>query len=328
MKLWNGHISLLLLAAGLLAGACTREPVGQEAGEIRFRVLNEWQDVTKGASIYDGGTMSSGSFKAAAYEHGTTNAYISPTTVSWVSSAWEFADGKHYWPASGSLDFHAWMPATPPSYIEQSYSAGHPGFTCTALPLTSAGQEGLQEYVYAFAADKSKAGSGASGVSLNFQHPFATISFRIAVQHTGITLNNITISGVNNNGSYSHNGGGSGWSSLSSSGNFVGSYSLDLDAGVAPYVMGPYLVIPQGFTPQNISVTYTPDGGSAITKSGNIGSLTWVAGHHYQYTFLLKMNFTVTVTDLETAQPNVTTDVTVTDLENGGYQDYTRYITP
>ena len=337
MKLGNAHIVLLLLAAGLLAGACTREPVGQEAGEIRFRVLNEWQDVTKGASIYDGGTMASGSFKAAAYEHGTTNAYISPTTVSWVSSAWEFADGKHYWPASGSLDFHAWMPATPPSYIEQSYSAGHPGFTCTALPLTSAGQEGLQEYVYAFAADKSKAGSEASGVSLNFQHPFATISFRIAVQHTGLTLNSITLSrfeneityGVNNNGSYSHNGGGNCWSSLSSSGDFVGSYSLDLDTGTAPYEMGPYLVIPQTFSPyQRISVRYTPDGEAALTKWANIPSLTWEAGHHYQYTFLLKTNFTVTVTDLETAQPNVTTDVTVTDLENGGYQDYTRYITP
>ena len=333
MKRWNLHISLLLLAAGLLAGACTREPAGQEAGEIRFRVLNEWQDVTKGASIYDGGTMSSGSFAVEAYAGNTTTAYISPTTVSRVSSAWEFADGKHYWPAEGNLSFHAWMPFDPSSYDPPSYItdltysyADGPGFSCT-LPLTSDDQDLLTEYVYAYAKDRDKSHDGATGVPLNFRHPFATIRFCFAVAHSGIILNRITLGGVKSTGTYTHEGG---WTSPGGSGTFEwGTYDQSLNA---PYQTGDYLVMPQTIGTQTITVTYTdnrdPEHPASVSRTGTISLPRWEAGTHYLYTILLKTNFTVTVTDLETAQPNVTTDVSVTDLENGGYQDYTRYIIP
>ena len=325
MKLGNVHIVLLLLAAGLLAGACTRvEPVGQEQDEIRFRV-DGWQEATKaGAVPYAGGTISSGSFGVTAYSGGTTTPYFANSTVNYVSSAWEFADGKHYWPASGTLDFHAWMPTTKPSYItDPTYSRDPdlgPGFTCRDLPLTSAGQEGLQEYVYAYETGKSKADNGASGVTLAFHRPFTLIEFRLALPHPGMTLNSITITGVKNNGTYTHSGD---WTPTGESGSFVATYNTVYDSGTSPIVLGQYLVMPQSFGTQHIAVNVTVGGNPATTYEGDITLSSWQAGHSYIYTFLLQTNFIVTVQDLVEVAPNVTTDVSVQDLVNGGTQDYT-----
>ena len=305
----------LLLAAGLLAGACSRvEAVGQN--EIHFRVTDDWQPASKVVA-----PLATDSFGVTAYSGGTTSAYFERAQVSYVTSAWEFSDGKHYWPASGTLDFHAWMPVAPPSYIgtpTYTYANG-PGFSCSSLPLTSAGQAALQEYVYAYTTDKSKAGSSASGVPLKFLRPFASVQIIFVTDHEGITLNTITLLNVKNNGVYTHAGG---WGSHSGDGNLVLTYNCTMDSGDVPYVLGDYLVVPQAFTPQNIQVTYTPDGEAPITLTGSIPSLTWATGRRYVYTFLLKTNFRLTVTDLEESVPNVSSDVYVLDLLDGGVMDY------
>lgn len=326
VKLGIGHIaSSLLLAAGLLAGACSREHVGQDAGEIRFRVVDDWEEATKVAA-----PLATDSFGVTAYSGGTATEYFSGAQVDYVSSAWEFSGGKRYWPASGTLDFHAWMPVTKPSYIgtpTYSYANG-PGFTCTALPLTSAGQATLPEYVYAYVSNCSKAANGVSGVELEFHRPFASVQIRFATDHEGITLNTITITGVMNNGDYTHAGG---WSSQSHSdpenpNNLVLTYNCGLTSGEPPHVLGDYLVVPQNFEPQTIQVTYTPEDRSPVTLTGSIPSLTWEAGRRYVYTFLLKMNFTLTVTDLEAAAPSILTSVYVLDIPDGEYDDYTHLI--
>ena len=313
-----GLLRILLLVAGLLAGACTSvEPVGQ--GEIRFRV-DGWQEATKVIA-----PQASDSFGVTAYSGGTTTKYINEVQVDYVSSAWVFSDGKHYWPASGTLDLQAWMPVTLPTYITAtSYSASNgPGCTCTGLPLTSAGQEGLQEYVYAYTTGADKASCGASGVSLNFVHPFSMIQFRLTGLDTGISLKGITLSTVDNDGvvNYQLRNGGSfnyrqDWTSVSGSGAFEGSYNQTS----APAELGEYLVVPQAFNlnRQHIEVSLDIGGSSTVTYMGDITLPAWAKGHRYIYSFFLKTHFVVMVQDLVEQGSDVTAGVEVEDLENGG----------
>ena len=268
----------MLLAVGLLAaGSCSQLDPG--TGEIRFRVEAGWQSGTK-AAMYDDGAVSSGSFGVAAYTHGTTTAYISATTVSYAAGAWSFDGGQRYWPASGTLDFHAWMPATRPSYITSpTYAAGNPGFTCSGLPLTTAGQATIHEYVYAV---ESNHGKDGGDVSLAFQRPFAKVRFQMDGS-PGVTIHSITIENVYNNGVYTHV---SGWTSTGSAGNLVLQLNdTHYDEGTGVVAVGdPMLVKPQTLGTQTIVVDYTLDGGPCTQKSFPVSIASWAAGHGYTYT--------------------------------------------
>ena len=218
---------MLLLAAGLLAG-CVREdpPTPETQEEIRLdasvwqmmqgapsRRVSTYESAPLRASTYNGGTLTSGSFTAAAYVENTTTPYINPVQVNWETDKWVWSDGKHYWPASGNLDFFAYMPATIPSYITDnsdveslvSYIARNPQFKCNNLPMTydstspAAGQgSDLQEFVYALVTGQNKTTPGATGVTLNFQRPFAKIVLQLSESHPDITINKITFKNIKN----------------------------------------------------------------------------------------------------------------------------------
>ena len=213
------YIALWLLST-LLITACSNDgsdgngvtnPNEQTSEEIRFNA-DVWKmaEATR-ATMYDGGTLSSGSFTVAAYLGNSTDVYFSPTTVNWVTDKWVFSDGKHYWPMSGNLDFFAYMPATKPSYItEPTYSvSGTPqaSFTCSDLPMTynatspEAGQgSSLQEFIWGITVGQNKAGQGASGVTMKFRHPFARIKFQLAASHPNIQINSITFKNLKTGG--------------------------------------------------------------------------------------------------------------------------------
>lgn len=211
----------LLMFCSLLLAGCSGDGDGRdvpvsETDKTEIRLAADVWNVMEGtrATTIDGGTLTS--FKASAYVGNTTTAYISPVQVDYVTGKWVWSDGKHYWPASGNLDFFAYMPATKPSYItaeptEPTYSIveSHPqaSFTCENLPMTynaatpAAGQgSDLQEFVWGITVGQNKTDQGASGVTMKFRHPFARIKFQLAANHPDIQINSITFKGLKTGG--------------------------------------------------------------------------------------------------------------------------------
>ena len=297
---------MTVLAAGLLAGCSadsTDEPTppATHDADIRFNV-DVWR-VMEGtrATTFDNAAalQTEGSFTCVAYLKNTPTEYITPTAVNWNSTEWAFSGGKHYWPASGSLDFFAYMPATVPNYITvgPTYSANHNvTFTCTSLPNTVAEQDNtLKEFVYAMALDQDKAGTNASAqptpgkVALTFQHPFARIKLRWAnYDHSGITLNSVTLKNIKQSGSYDKSATPQ-WTTSGDAVNFTTTTLDDYDSD--PLIS--YLVIPQLWAGEiEVSASWTDWGESLSHTVKAIVPTNWQAGYSYTYTF------TVTATDL------------------------------
>lgn len=291
-----------------------------DKAEIAFTTATTtWHDATR-ATTYDNtaALQAEASFTCAAYDAGTTTAYITPTAVNWNSgsSTWAF-DGKRYWPESGSLDFFAYAPAILPSYITNNsdvaskitYAPRNPQFKCKDLPMTynyaspTENQgSGLQEIMLAMATGQDKAGQGATGVTLRFYHPFTRIKMALsASQATAITINTITFKSLKNNGScsFAYNESTSEWKSTWTPSGDATDFKATL--GQAFTVTGsvqdigvPYLMIPQNWT-GNIEVEATwIDWGISIkhTLTTKVDAVTWAPGTSYTYTF------TITETDL------------------------------
>ena len=270
---------LFLLAAGLLAGCSGSDGEealkGEDSQTISLRAdIWRMMEGTRATTYDDQTALRAEGFTCYVYQANSTTPYISGSTVNWSSTEWLFADGKHYWPATGSLDFFAYLPATPPAYITTvDYSTARtPVLTCTALPVTPATQSSsLKEFVYALTTDQSKAGQGASGVTLTFQHPFARIYLQEGTIPSTVTLNSITLSSIKNNGTYTH---GTGWTPSGDNTNFSAT-----DFG------GPYLVVPQAFG-GTVEVSATWDEWGVSTLHNLVASVptTWQPGYSYTYT--------------------------------------------
>ena len=209
----------LLMFCSLLLAGCSGDGDGRdvpvsETDKTEIRLAADVWNVMEGtrATTIDGGTLTSGSFTASAYVGNTTTSYIKSVQVNYETGKWVWSDGKHYWPASGNLDFFAYMPATVPSYITgPTYSIveSHPqaSFTCENLPMTynaatpEAGQgSSLQEFVWGITVGQNKTNQGTSGVTMKFRHPFARIKFQLAANHPDIQINSITFKGLKTGG--------------------------------------------------------------------------------------------------------------------------------
>lgn len=297
----------LILAAILLSG-CSGDDAPNNANnngndsDIRFNA-DVWRvmDATR-ATTFDNAAALQGEtegFTCYAYTAETTTSYINGSNVRYVTNEWQFQDGRHNWPASGSLDFFAYMPATVPNYITAgpTYSAGHNvTFTCTSLPNTAAGQDNtLKEFIYAMALDQDKAGTNSSAqptpgkVALTFQHPFARIKLRWAdYDHSGITLNSVTLKSIKQSGSYDKSAIPQ-WTTSGEDVNFTTTTLDNYDS--APLTS--YLVIPQDWSGEiEVSAIWT-DWGEPLSHTVKASvPTTWQAGYSYTYTF------TITATDL------------------------------
>lgn len=335
------YISYVLLALTCLLTACSgggssSEELDPPAPDPTPNPTPENQEIKLNANVwnmmegmratfYDAGTITSGSFTASAYVENTTTAYINPTTVNWNSTEWQWSDGKHYWPASGSLDFFAYMPATKPSYISTiTYAVSGtpvpaPQFFCADMPMTynsaspTEGQgSGLQEFVWGVTIGQNKVSQGTSGVTMKFRHPFARIKFQLSASHPDIQINSITFKNLKTGGTCTMNNTGiadtyyyttSVWSSPTGSSNFVMTLSGDAatfntnPASVVP--IGGYsddahqfvdiLMVPQTWAGEievNASWTEWGEEKNNQTLSATVPT-DWDPGYSYTYTFTI-----------------------------------------
>ena len=320
------RILVHLLAVVMLLSACSDDDTNStsntsdDSSEIHMNAsVSKMMEGTR-ATLFPTGTLTS-SFNCAVYHANTTTTYFTPTTVNWVTDHWEFSDGKHYWPASGSLDFFAYiMPVPAPDYITSplTYSIARSAqFTCANLPMTfssanvTAGQgSSLQEFVYALAIDQDKAGTNSSlqptpgQVALAFKHPFARIKFQLAPNHPDIKINSITFKGLKTGGDCAFNGTTSTWTNLTPAGTVDFVMTLTGDAAnfsndpsalpIGSYSGGAHqsvdiLMVPQAFA-GNITVNATwIDWGEefAHNVSTTLTPVDWEAGHSYTYTFTI-----------------------------------------
>ena len=290
---------LTLLLAACSSDSADDSPDASPQNEIHLKT-DVWQ-VMEGtrATTYDNNTaLQSESFKCFAYNGGTKTPYIDGYNVSYADSKWAFTDGKKYWPATGSLDFFAYMPAEKPAYISTvSYTTAQtPTITCASLPMTADGQASIKEFVYGLVTGQTKDAQGETGVTMNFLHPFARIYLRWSdVDHSTITLNSVKLKNIYNNGTctLSYDNTTSKWiSTWSPNGDRTDFSTTTLAANDLSDAV-PYLVIPQTFA-GTIEVNATwDDWGVSLPHTITASVPTnWEPGFSYTYTF------TITPTDL------------------------------
>ena len=323
--LWQLLATLLLLVTPGMFSACSSDDTNTTSpatndSEIRFDVgVWNMMEGTR-ATFYETGVQNSGSFTCAAFSANSTTSYLGYTTVNWVADAWVFSDGKHYWPATGSLDFFAYMPAEIPSYITDingtassvTYAERNPQFKCKNLPMTykssytddqsafhpAEGQTGdLKEFVYALAMDQDKAGTNttaqptAGKVALSFKHPFARINLQLAANHPDIIINTITFKSLKNNGTCSFDGTTSTWTPSGESTNFVVTLNEAITNSDAVHVLGvPFIMIPQDWNGEiEVNASWNDWGDTPVphTVTTTIPAITWLPGYSYTYTFTI-----------------------------------------
>lgn len=208
--------TMLLAACGGGDDSLIDEPqnVASSPQEIRLNA-EVWRmmDGTRATTFDNAAAMQTeGSFTAQVYQENTTTAYISPTQVDWSTSQWLFSDGKHYWPATGNLDFFAYLPATKPSYITTGPTYSVPSsdpqatFTCTlpmtynaTTPATGQGSD-MKEFIWGITIGQNKTNQGASGVTMKFRRPFARLRFQLAASHPDVQINTITFKNLKTGG--------------------------------------------------------------------------------------------------------------------------------
>ena len=299
------YIALWLLVT-LLASACSKD--GADGNEVTNR--NEakkeigikpdvWKmaEGTTRTTFYTNSDLAT--FKCAAYNENTMTAYIVPVDVYKSGDNWIITGRPYYWPASGNLDFFAYMPATPPSYITAgpTYTATSTpsithtiSFTCSDLPMNNAGQgSDLKEFMFGMALGRNEENAG-TGVPLQFQHPFARIKLQLAASHPNVTINSITFRGIYNNGNYNHSASPK-WATTGDATDFEltleGAAAVFDNNSTAKQIGDDYIMIPQDWTGVivvNADCLYWGE-------KKNYPSLTttvptdWQPGYSYTYTF-------------------------------------------
>lgn len=306
------HLKLLpLLAAGLLAGCSANEAAdGTDTSQdpIRLTVYHDWQygNITRTANVYDSETFPH-SFRVSAFVSNNWTKYMDDALVNKSDDDWVF-DGfqKYYWPMVDALDFFAYMPANPgnncvvdPSSVSCTKSEG-PKFSVT-LPATSVGQDGKEEWIYAYEQGKTKA-SDVEGVRLNFVHPLSTLVFRLSKLHEGMKIKNITVKNVKTSGTFTHTATPQ-WSAQAGETDFVATINstFDLPESEFPKVIcGPYFGIPQAFAggKQTVVVSFE-DNGYEDTMEAEVDLSAWESGHRYLYDLSISTYLRVTLVTIE-----------------------------
>ena len=314
----NRHIILFsFLAAGLLAGGCHRTDPEESSEEIRFEVSDEWHNgnETRAIIVSNDGDLIPKGILINAYNYGTTTPYIGNAQLAYdgASSAWRFYQGgyvRYYWPNEGSLDFVAYTPyLLTYTYVSiDTYTvAGGPAFTCSDLPVTSSGQSTVREFMYAYVTGKNKAADAASGVELEFYHPFAIINLDVKNSHRAIhRLNTITFNDIKNNGSFTYKN----LTPWAPDGEDT-DLTLTLGQGIAQdaslsssqkSTLGcPIIVLPQTLVTTNqieVKITWN-DGDAENTYTFDNPVSQWQPGKVYNYTLDLlgEIKFSVTIDD-------------------------------
>jgi len=276
----------ILIAVMLLTTACNSdssdEPQTVRPDQKEISLNPSIGQMTEGTrtTTYDSETIKTGGFTCAAYEASTTTAFISPTTINWVTSQWQFSDGSHFWPTSGDLDFFAYKPATAPSYITgPTYTtARSPQFTCDMNKNADA------EFIWALTTGQNKT-NASSGVNLVFKHPFALVTFQRS-ESSSFTINSVSIAAnFYQTGTCTFDGTTSTWTDTS------GSVNPSITFGV------PILVIPGNYGSLAVSAEVTWTDWSTVTKTlSTSATFNLAAGNSYTYTINVTNAYGLVVT--------------------------------
>lgn len=269
-----------------------------------------------------------GDFAVSAWITGETsnagNLYMNNVRVNYFPDAkdWRFTDANgtyvnFYWPLEDELDFFGHFPLDPEkgavtsvSYDPKNNPDSGPSFKFE-LPLNSAGQEGLHEFLYSFVQNQDK---NYPTVEMKFSHPYAAISFNLG-QSYRMKLNDIKLTDICNKGTYRFDLENNEWElSLGDS-----KRTLDIaieknipeDINFNSPIGGPYLVAPQVLTDASyLKVSYTRLDEQDDTKGVklvDVGITKWEAGKHYVYTLNMgnteeEILFKVTVENWKTIE--------------------------
>lgn len=226
----NTRLTTILAVAVTVMCSCTEKFAAEmpSAGEIMLETsLDEFSPATR-ATFHSTLNTQGNSIMVYSYRSGTSTtpyfnseARYNPDNLfkgRWVfCNTYESAllfDYKYYWPdADHALDFFAHYPKSLDNtcveydgYTIDANQKGHPVFSCTGLPMTNAGQNGVTEFVYAFKAEQKQpdpdvqvTGDKHSPVGLEFHRPFARITIQLD-QAIRSTLKKVTITNVYNSG--------------------------------------------------------------------------------------------------------------------------------
>ncbi len=323
----------VLLAFALIASTCTKDDMQKENTHmeqsdtpIYFSIPKPETTVTR-AGIYTPDNLTNhstlgGNFSVSAYVKGTDTKYIDNARVWYFADFDEWSFSKYgdkidlyncYWPKDVSLDFFAYMPMHTDlnnACITQnslSYNvADGPSFSST-IPLTSGGQENLQELIYAFTPDKNSSNLKETtvldengnkvtvkAVELEFKHPFAVVYLKLKRGHR-MKLETVSFDGMKYIGNYKHNGG---WTLSDDTENLVVSVGkrIPQEINYGNVFAGPFLVLPQDLSGVTMSIKGITDntGDSDLNVTGKqiaqSGVSKWEAGKAYTYSLDLGDN--------------------------------------
>lgn len=310
MKMTPKHIAFMAMAF-LALSSCERKGVQEEdyGTAISFALDMERTD-TKVTMFDEDGCLTDtgkggGNFRLNAYFSDTDQVVIDNARVSYTNWAgvwgWWFRDERetpgyeyddvlvnYYWPFGYNLDFFGYMPkdldGTNVTIGDYSAEKG-PSFSCD-LPLDNSGQDGLQEFIYAYTEDYNKERESGS-VSLQFKHPFACVVFRLGESHR-IKINGIQLTGLYSTGTFNPTDGWTG------SGERNKTLDISVDKTVPDQINynsligGPYIVMPQDFSAGTEELVFNYDYQEETDLSGKVPikalSAKWEPGKKYIYT--------------------------------------------
>ncbi|WP_084608569.1 fimbrillin family protein [Xylanibacter oryzae] len=198
---------------------------------------------------------------------------IENEAVSYTNNMWQ-TTSTHYWPgnANKTVNFYAYYPTGISSSI--THTAGSAPTLSYTVPDDVASQIDIMT-----ATGINVSGSTNSSTPLAFNHIFAAVKF--AVGTNGLpsgTIKSITISGINNSGTYTF---GRGWTLGSSTSAFTISPSTAITGAAGTNIASDtftMMMIPQNFSNASLTLAYS----NGTTFSTTISS-TWNAGGLYTY---------------------------------------------
>jgi hypothetical protein len=220
------------------------------------------------------GTSSNFNIIADAYDGNSSySTIINNEAVSYTNNMWK-TTVSHYWPgnANNTVNFYAYYPTSISSSI--SHTAGSAPTLSYTVPNDVASQIDIMT-----ATGTNVSGKTNSSTPLAFGHVFAAVKF--AVGSNGLpsgTVKSITISGINNSGTYTF---GSGWTLGSTTSSFTVLPSTTITGTAGANITSDaftMMMIPQTFSNATVTLVYSNGTTFSTTISG-----TWNAGSFYTY---------------------------------------------
>ena len=206
---------------------------------------------------------------------------IKDEAVSYTNNMWK-TTAPHYWPgvATKTVSFYAYYPTSISSSI--THIAGSAPTLSYTVPY-----DGTNQIDIITATGNKISGNTNASTPLAFNHIFAAVKF--AVGTNGLpsgTVKSITISGINNSGTYTF---GSGWTLGSTTSSFTVSPSTVITGSAGANITSDaftMMMIPQTFSNANVALAYSNGTTFSTTISG-----TWNAGSSYTYNISKTVTF-------------------------------------